>query len=302
MLPLQSCFSECYIPCSNVAVVVLPVVNSQVPVMEERIRYLLRQYENNKCSREELEELFRHIRNSRNSIFPLKRAMKKMYEDIRKNHPSFSYVNESGQLVVLEPEQHVAAGRERSAEKRNRLRMWIALFAGVVVVSVLWWMAWKSYSDTAGAGSIHPDNITRVSSGRGVQKYLMLPGRSEIWLSSSSSIVIPDTVRNGKLEVFLQGEAYFRVGDLPGTRLIVRTGKLATTLLENTDVNVKAYPGTVSVVFSVESGTATIAGSGQILVKVNQHQSVEMDTAGIKWIRRAIKPNEAGEWRKLDLP
>jgi len=64
--------------------------------MEERIKYLFRQYVENTCTREELEEFFAYAQEAKNDE-QLRNLIKKVYETIRENS-SLTYVDETGNL------------------------------------------------------------------------------------------------------------------------------------------------------------------------------------------------------------
>ncbi len=70
--------------------------------MEERIKYLFRQYLENTCSREELEELFEYIRKQEYDAI-LKSRIRGLYDAIQKNPSLLTYVDESGNLLLTEP-------------------------------------------------------------------------------------------------------------------------------------------------------------------------------------------------------
>ena len=70
--------------------------------MEERLNYLFLQYLNNTSSRKELEEFFEYIRKTKTDD-DLRVLIRKVYDEIKKTHPSLTYVDGFGNLVFNEP-------------------------------------------------------------------------------------------------------------------------------------------------------------------------------------------------------
>src|ERR1043166_6009006 len=66
--------------------------------MEERLNYLFLQYLNNTSSQKELEEFFEYITKTKTDN-DLRVLIRKVYDEIKKTHPSLTYVDGSGNLV-----------------------------------------------------------------------------------------------------------------------------------------------------------------------------------------------------------
>ncbi|HTN08561.1 FecR family protein [Agriterribacter sp.] len=268
--------------------------------MEERIRYLLRQYENNKCSHEELEELFGYIRNARSSDVPLKRTVKKIYDDIRKNHPSFTYVDENGRLILTEPEQAFLPPKEAISGKNIKAPVWMILITGVVMIAAVFWIMRKDKPGnhaTFRAGGIA---LTKKFSERSEQKFLLLPDSTEVWLNAASSLEFPDEFAGNKREVVLSGEAFFKVKDAEGMPFIIHTGKVSTVVL-GTSLNIKAYPGERAVTVSVSEGKVNVKRNGNIVAILVKGQQVRMDNAGKKVDEKNIAASKVAAWMQGNM-
>jgi len=68
---------------------------------EERLTYLFLKYLDNTCSFDELQELFACTHTAQKDEI-LRDLMKKVYEEIRQSHPSFTYVDRSGNMFFDE--------------------------------------------------------------------------------------------------------------------------------------------------------------------------------------------------------
>ena len=108
--------------------------------MEERIKYLFRQYLNNTCTRKEFEEFFSYINEAAYNEL-IRELIKKAYEETGlSDSSSLTYVNERGRLVLKEPawhEQQVAGVRP---QKRNRRLVVVTACIAVLVVGFAWFM------------------------------------------------------------------------------------------------------------------------------------------------------------------
>ncbi len=161
--------------------------------MEDRIEYLLRQYEKNNCSREELEELFSYINNLRSNDLPLKKMVRNIYDDIRKNHPSFTYVDEEGQLVLNEPDESgtlsdrtivTGSAKRKITDSCSSIVHGRAFFA--------WLAGKKNLSNDGYANAPYFRRANKKFSDRSEQKFFLLSDSTQIWLNSASSLEFPD--------------------------------------------------------------------------------------------------------------
>lgn len=269
--------------------------------MEERIRYLLRRYENNKCSQEELEELFYYIRNARNSEAPLKRMVRKIYDDIRKNHPSFTYVDESGRLILTEPDQGSAsAGKETVLKKKIKTPVLVVLLAAILMVSAALWLMRKDMSGSNGAHRNAAISLTKKFSERSEQKYLLLPDSTEVWLNAASSLEFPDEFNSGRREVLLSGEAFFKVKHAANKPFIIHTGKVSTVVL-GTSFNIKAYPGQKEVIISVSQGRVNVKRNQNIVATLTKGQQVKIDNEEEKIAEKNIAVSKVAAWQQGDM-
>ncbi|HRN55481.1 MAG TPA: FecR domain-containing protein [Agriterribacter sp.] len=268
--------------------------------MEERIRYLLRQYENNSCSREELEELFAYIRSVRSSDVPLKRTVKKIYDDIRKNHPSFTYVDESGRLMLTEPEQVIPGDKDRLFKKKTQGSLWIFLLTGVLMISAALWLMRKNVTGSRTLHREHTIALTKKFSDRSEQKFLLLPDSTQVWLNAASWLEFPDEFTGNKREVVLNGEAFFIVKHKAGVPFIVHTGEVSTVVL-GTSFNIKAYPGQKELAISVSRGRVNIKHNQNAVAILTEGQVVKLDNTGKNIRKKNIAVSKIAAWQQGDM-
>lgn len=266
--------------------------------MDERIRYLLRQYENNKCSKEELEELFSYFRNSRNSVVPLKQAVKKVYEEICKNHPSFTYVDETGRLRVVEPEL-VHAGKNASPiTQKYKAPLWGMLVVAAVVILSGVWAIWGSTLRSSAAKNGKAEGLTSVLNGKAEQKMILLPLNTTVWLNTASEIAFSKTISKEQVDVKLAGEAFFSRNDTTGVRLVIHTGAFTATVTGSASFNISAYTGEKEIIVSVNQGSVYIHSNETAIATLEQNQKLTIDTSGVTLVHQRIATGEAGAWRR----
>ena len=269
--------------------------------MEERLQYLLRQYETNNCSHEELEELFSYIRNAGSNDASLKRMLKKIYGDIRKNHPSFLYVDENGHLVFTEPGQDIPAEKEVSSKRKTKSALWIFVLTGALMISAALWLARKGITPGHHA---HPGNnaivLTKKFSERSEQKFLLLPDSTRVWLNAASSLEFPDKFTGSKKEVTLSGEALFEVRHMPDIPFIVHTGKVSTAAQDGS-FDIKAYPREREITISVSRGKAEVKRNGNIVATLVRSQQAKIDLDGEGVNEKNITGSKIAAWQQGEM-
>lgn len=268
--------------------------------MEERLQYLLRQYENNNCSREELEELFSCIRNAGSNDASLKRILKKIYGDIRKNHPSFLYVDENGHLVFMEPRQDIPAEKEASSKRKTKPALWIFVLTGALMISAALWLTRKGMPGNRSQAGNSAIVLTKKFSERSEQKFLLLPDSTRVWLNAASSLEFPDKFTGSKKEVTLSGEALFEIRNTSNLPFIVHTGRVSTAV-SGGSYDIKAYPREREVTVSVSRGKAEVKRNGNIVATLVQSQQAKIDTYGEGITEKNIMGSKIAAWQQGEM-
>ena len=159
-------------------------------------------------------------------------------------------------------------------------------------------------------GSAAPDDsilYNTLSTPKGGQYRLTLPDGTKVWLNAASSIKYP-TAFNGKSRtVVVTGETYFEVVGKPNQPFIVRTGKMAVTVL-GTSFNINAYADESSIKTSLLEGSIKISNSDQT-VRLTPGQQAKLDSASNLQVSKMTNPAAAVAWKngyfsfdKADIP
>jgi len=270
--------------------------------MEERIRYLFRQYLENRCSREEMDELFAYIRGARTGggvadtdrDEAIRGLVKEAYDSLQQAPSALTYVDEYGQLILTEKGKVIAPARARRAKRRLTPVLLVVLcLAGAGVAG---WLIRREGRGTKAVVAA----LTRKNTERSEYKYLLLPDSTQVWLNASSTLEYPTTFGSDRREVLLSGEAYFDVKHADKTPFIIHTGKISTTVL-GTAFNIKAYPDRKNVIVSVSRGKVRVSLYDIPVVTLEQGQQVTVNNHDNKVMEKRVAPAQVAAWQQGNL-
>lgn len=262
--------------------------------MEERIRYLFRQYLGNNCTRKEFDEFFALLRDaSRDET--LRNLISKAYSEL--GQCSITYVDESGNLVLPEPEwfsKHIPEDTDSPTRKKSS-RLWIGAGIAAAICGFIWLIPAK---DTRPATSGKQLQVS--STERSEFRYVLLPDSTQVWLNAASTLEFPPVFGNGKREVFLSGEAYFDVKHADRVPFVIRTGKISTTVL-GTAFNIKAYDDLSNVTVAVRRGKVKVQFMDKEVATLTQGQQVKVNNDGKGIADRRSGINQVAAWQEGNL-
>jgi len=263
--------------------------------MEDRIRYLFRQYLENKCSRQELEEFFSYVRASGDNE-ALRSLIKKVYENTGQVPSIQTYVNEHGTLI-LPGRAEGGNVPVRQRQSRRNLAAGLVMFACLAIIGTIVWLI-RPANHTAPAPLAA--GLTKSTTERSEYKYLLLPDSTQVWLNASSTLEFPKHFRTNKREVTLSGEAYFDVRHSEKTPFIIHTGKISTTVL-GTSFNIKAYPDRQHIIVSVSTGKVKVSYNNIALATLVKGQQVKVNSQLNTVEEKKIEPAEVAAWQKGNM-
>jgi transmembrane sensor len=261
--------------------------------MRERITYLFMQYYTNKSTRKELEEFFQIIDTAKNDN-DINELIKIVYEEIKLNNPSLTYINEEGKLILQEPDWLRKPGNNEFEipVKTRGLRSWLVVACLVIIVSggTGVWMFKKSPDHTEVA-------VVQKFTERAEHKFLLLSDSTKVWLNASSTINYPEQFDEKKREVYLNGEAYFEVKHAEKIPFIIHTGEVTTVVL-GTAFNVKAYEGQQHIIVSVKRGKVQVMKADKIISTLVKGQEVKINKKDVhNLVDKTDSNSNAGSWQ-----
>jgi len=262
-------------------------------MMEERIRYLFRQYLENKCSRQELEEFFSYIRAAGHDEV-LRNLIKKVYGNMEQMPSIQTYVNEHGSLILTDKSGTPGVSRPK---RRPGRRLAVAALILLIAAAPILWLVNRP-------GQHHPAPVAAALTKRTTEpseyKYLLLPDSTQVWLNASSTLEFPAHFGTDKREVTLSGEAYFDVRHSERGPFVIHTGKISTTVL-GTSFNIKAYPDRQHVIVSVRTGKVRVSYNNVVLSTLVKGQQVKVNSQLNIVEEKKIAPTEVAAWQQGNM-
>ncbi|MGN6418274.1 MAG: FecR family protein [Pseudobacter sp.] len=144
--------------------------------------------------------------------------------------------------------------------QRRFLQTWMgraAVWGGILLIAGTAWLMYNQREK--GAGNI--TNVQQLSAADGQPVKKILPDGTVVWLNARSQVRYEDDRTVNTRNVYLQGEAYFRVKQDPDHPFIVHAGNISVKAL-GTEFNVTAYPD--------ENRLETTLISGKVQVTMNE--------------------------------
>ncbi|MBX3256817.1 MAG: FecR domain-containing protein [Chitinophagaceae bacterium] len=270
--------------------------------MNDRIQYLLSQYENNNCSREEMEELFYYVRNSRTNDGLLKKIVYQVYEDIRKNHPSFTYVDGQGKLVSTEADQlHIVDNRQGFDRQVLKKYTRLVIFSGVIILAIIAGIGIKRFSSIQEGGDAAMSTLTKKFSQRSEHKFLLLSDSTQVWLNASSSLEFPDRFTGDIREVFLKGEAYFKIKQVNDKPFVIHSGKITARSIGAASCNFKSYKDENETIVAVSQGLVTVDKADKQMAELMAGREVKIGKADRSVLEKNIEIEKIAAWQWGEL-
>lgn len=131
----------------------------------------------------------------------------------------------------------------------------------IMGVGITWW--WSKNEHNGPMGTMVWKNI---STAPGVKSMITLPDGSTIWLNAATTLQYPETFSDSMREVYLSGEAYFKIIHRAHQPFVIHTREMDIRDL-GTEFNVRAYPD--------EDFTETVLISGAVAIKLHEKQGEE---------------------------
>lgn len=128
----------------------------------------------------------------------------------------------------------------------------------------------------ASQGTSNAFVLVSANTGVGKMKELTLEDGSVVTLNSATKLSYPKHFKMSSREVYLDGEAFFKVSHNPKKPFIVHSGPLSTTVL-GTSFNIRAYKGIDVIKVNVATGKVGIASKAKKLGLLLPDQAASYD-------------------------
>lgn len=263
--------------------------------MEERIKYLFKQYLNNTCTRKEFDEFFSYINEAAHNEL-IRDLIKKAYEETGQPGSFHTYVDELGNLIVTEPNWNEQSLTTAKPVKKKRLMLTMAAVTIALAVGVSWFMTRPLAKQPLAATK----GLAKKMTGRSEYRYMLLPDSTQVWLNAASTLEYPQQFAAGKREVYLTGEAYFDVKHADKQPFLIHTGKV-TTMVLGTAFNINAYPGRENIIVSVSRGKVRVNYDDKEMAVLTQGQQVKVSNTSNTVVQKKQAITEAAPWQQGNL-
>lgn len=155
-------------------------------------------------------------------------------------------------------------------------------------------------------------SYNEISTQRGEKSLVKLSDGTNIWLNSETSLRYPTNLNSKKVEVILDGEAYFDVAKIANRTFIVKASSLNITVL-GTSFNVKSYNQENIIETTLEKGRISITGQvGKIKIQkpvvllpnqqarfINDSSNISIINAGEKMASKSIEENKLSKEKTI---
>lgn len=115
------------------------------------------------------------------------------------------------------------------------------------------------FKKTINLGSIVQNSVNEICAPLGSKTKLVLPDGTKVWLNAGSKLRYSQTYNTNQREVYLEGEAFFKVKTNPEKPFIVKTSEMSVKAF-GTSFNVKAYPDEATITTTLVEGVVKIEG------------------------------------------
>jgi transmembrane sensor len=226
--------------------------------------------------------------------------IRKVYEEIKKIHPSLAYVDGYGKLIFNgpgQPDTKRLSGRPRR-KKFIKVVIPITIFvlAGAAVAVGVF-----TGTDTKQPTITSIESLTKKFTERKEQGYLLLPDSTQVWLNAASSLEFPDKFKENKREVYLTGEAFFDVKHADNIPFLIHTKNVITTVV-GTAFNIKAYPDQKVIIVSVSRGKVKVSRNDQLIATLTKGQQVKVNNTKDKdVVEKEVAVEKINSWQQGDL-
>ncbi len=138
---------------------------------------------------------------------------------------------------------------------------------------------------------------------KGVKGCITLPDSSVVWLNSDSKLYYPEEFTGNVRHIFLSGEAFFEVKNIPEMPMIVGTHKGFSIEVLGTTFNLKSYENDDRAEATLYTGNINLIltnpqGKSQIVQSIKPNQTITINNALESTIFRSKEPENYSAWKE----
>lgn len=137
-----------------------------------------------------------------------------------------------------------------------------------------------SEATTAEKAQEEKEEYNQIIVPKGRRSMIVLADNSKIWINSGSKVIYPRTFKEGKRQIYVEGEVYLKVARNEAKPFIVSTSSFEVEVL-GTSFNVSAPKGSSKPSVVLVEGAVDVKDRLERHIKMQPNERVELNEAGI---------------------
>jgi transmembrane sensor len=254
---------------------------------QSRLQYLIVQYADNRCTKEEMRELFSLIGDPARDG-KLNQEFFKIWNQI---HPEEQITSIDENRLFRDIEQRISVPSlwRPSFVWARAAAVLLLVLGGGIIYFYLSNPAQKKKQPLAAANKLIPSSHSLIK----------LPDGSSVLLNKNSRLDYATFTGNNR-EVVLSGEAYFDIAKDKLHPFVIHTGKLKTRVL-GTAFNIRAYPEESDVTVTVTRGKVEVEMEDKTLGIITPNQQISFNKRNGSTIQQQVFADSILVWKQNDL-
>jgi transmembrane sensor len=262
---------------------------------EQRLADLFRKYLDNTCTKEELDELLAKFDEQKNKAVLLAQLKQLWMESNYAASPDVDWDKVYNRIMNIAAEPSTQQAKKQYRFRSLGVAAGISLLAGMVAFGFYW-----STKDKKEAKAQVVESAQKHQQAGPGHQLINLPDGSIVLLNNNSKLDYPASFKGKTREVFLTGEAWFKIKPNPDRPFLVHTGSITTKVL-GTSFNIKAYPVDDKVSVTVTQGKVEVRDKKQTLGILKKNQQITIDKVARTHEQEEVIAEEVLTWKKGDL-
>lgn len=263
----------------------------------DRISYLAQRYLDNKCTRQEMDELLDYVHK-----YPENEHFNTILQDFWNAEKSSGESRDLAWKDMKTRISEVSANETLPTNEgtRNRAGFLWKIAASLLIVAACFagFIFWPE-NQAASLAEDHssPENSVKTAN---EHRLVVLSDGSKVWINGNSKLTCAPAFNNETREVTLYGEAFFDIRHDPGRPFIITTGKVKTTVL-GTAFNIRAFPGEKAVTVTVTRGKVLVEAENNKGGMITANQQITLDLPSEQLEAHTVDAEAVSQWIKDDL-
>jgi transmembrane sensor len=256
---------------------------------QSRLQYLITQYADNLCTREEMTELFSLLADSKRDE-KFNREFLAIWNSI---HPEDHVYSIDQNRLFSDIERKISVTPIRQPKfmwARAAAILIVALSAGLVYFYLYGTRSLQTKKvDVASASQLSPSS----------HRLVKLPDGSSVLLNNNSTLDYTSFTEKNR-EVTMSGEAYFDIARDEKHPFVIHTGNLKTRVL-GTAFNIRAYPEENDVTVTVTKGKVEVGMENKTLGIITPNQQISFNKRNGSTVQQQVHADSILVWKHNDL-